>query len=176
MCTDPSRQALACVSQCFTHRAVINGIGQTIGRVAVTDAMQASLDMILAVCTGQISLIIGKWSAALLIFQIQGRTMARAKWILYVTLTLNALTGVTASIFMWLSCERIPDQWQTNVVSNPSCTRFWIGTKVLCTCWGESVTLCEHSTSGSGILTKVQQCPPSRTSPSPYTQPLYSSP
>ncbi|KAF4556398.1 Hypothetical protein D9617_1g082750 [Elsinoe fawcettii] len=129
---------LACISQGFTHRAVMYGIGQTMGRVNIASAMKANLNVIISVCIGQISLVIGKWGTGLLIFQIQGQTMPKLKWILYVALVLNTLAGITASILMWLGCEKISDQWQSNPITNPTCTRFRISNKVSFTYWAIS--------------------------------------
>ncbi|KAG8629884.1 hypothetical protein KVT40_001503 [Elsinoe batatas] len=129
---------LACISQGFTHRAVIYGIGQTMGRVAIMDAMQANLNVIISVCIGQLSLIIGKWGTALLILQIQGQTKPKLKWILYIALVVNTLIGLAASILMWLGCDRIKDQWQTNPVSNPTCKTFRVANNVSFTYWGIS--------------------------------------
>ncbi|PSK57831.1 hypothetical protein B9Z65_9033 [Elsinoe australis] len=131
---------LACISQGFTHRAVMHGIGQTIGRVAIPDAFKANLNVIISVCIGQISLIIGKWGTALLILQIQGQTLPRLKWILYVALTLNTVIGLIASILMWLGCNHIPDQWQTNPITNPSCPRFRVSNNLSFTYWAVSAT------------------------------------
>lgn len=115
----------------------MHGIGQTIGRVAIPDAFKANLNVIISVCIGQISLIIGKWGTALLILQIQGQTLPRLKWILYVALTVNTVVGLIASILMWLGCNHIPDQWQTNPITNPSCPRFRVSNNLSFTYWGE---------------------------------------